>query len=263
MAVPSKVVGIVVSNPRDGVSMNLLWNANPEVDVIGYNIYRSQAPELTSMVKLNTTPIAVTAYIDTTATQRINAVYYYTVTAVNSSAQESLKADAVTFVTLAIGRMGRILNEFIRRHYLAMNRIGGSGIAESVYYYVKKTAGPKCPICWVSEHGQAMDPFCTTCWGTGYEGGFVGLGWVKVIIDPPALILKLMDQGWIVDGRSSLFVSTYPRLKNGDLIVRKNNRRFELDDAKEYPWQNQVTAQLSKLVEIEPQNYQVFGLPTT
>jgi len=258
MAVPTPVSGIVVRNPLTGRDMDIFWNANPEPDVVGYNVYRNGAAETTQVVKLTPTPIALTQYRDTTATQKINTKYYYTVTAVNNLAEESPVQVPVTQVQEASSPTFYRLNEMVRRHNIALNKLAG----EEVYYWVRRTFGPRCS-CWDPSRGQSYNVHCTDCYGTSYQGGFVALGWVKAIIDPPSTLMRIADMGWLMDGRSSIFVANFPLMKNGDLIVRKNNKRYEVDDYKSYPWQGQITAQVSKLTEIEPRNYQVFGLPVT
>jgi len=257
MSVPSKVTGIRVVNPLTRWDLDIFWNANPEVDVVGYNVWRAAGPSLPNMEKITSVPISLLQLRDMSATQKINARYYYTVTAVNSLGEESEKADSVTFQMEARGPIKYILSEMVRRHNIALNNLVG----EDVYYWVRKMFGVRCS-CYDASHGQSMDPMCQNCYGTTWQGGYVPLGWVKVIIDPPSLLVRLGDSGWMMDGRSSVFVSTYPQLKNGDVIVRKDNRRYEIDSAEAFPWQGSVTAQKGKLQEIEPRLYNVFDIPT-
>lgn len=252
----STITNIKVENPLTGMDLVITWDISPDPVVIGYNIYRSLSSNPDEAEKLNDMLILTNQYRDTTAIQRINSSWFYTVTAVDSLNNESPKAPMVTFRMQSQEPMFWKLNEMVRRHNI-MLRLHG----EDVYYWVRKTTGPRCS-CYDESHGQQLDPFCTSCWGTGYQDGFIGLGWTRMIIDPPRVMLKLAPTGFIMDSRSTVWAATYPKMKNGDLIVRKSNQRYELDSFQEYPWGGQTTAQICSLNEIEPRNYQVFGLPT-
>ena len=62
--------------------VDLRWNRNLELDILGYSIYRSEAPGSTGAL-LTATPIPDTAYVDSTAA--VGSFYYYTVQAVDSA----------------------------------------------------------------------------------------------------------------------------------------------------------------------------------
>ncbi|MFH0893970.1 MAG: M28 family peptidase [Bacteroidota bacterium] len=62
------------------------WNKNHENDLLGYNVYRSSTSG-TGFVKVNTTPVPDTAWIDPTAV--IHTYYYYEISAIDSVLNES------------------------------------------------------------------------------------------------------------------------------------------------------------------------------
>jgi len=77
----------------------LSWDANPEPDIAGYNIYRSQTSG-GPYVKVNDTLITVTQYYDTPDTQSI--YYYYCVTAqIKAMAESRLSNEDSTWVGIA------------------------------------------------------------------------------------------------------------------------------------------------------------------
>lgn len=65
---------------REG--MVLIWAPNPESDVAGYNIYRSETTG-TGYTKINQDVVRETTYTDTSAT--VHQTYYYVVTAVDNA----------------------------------------------------------------------------------------------------------------------------------------------------------------------------------
>jgi len=74
-------------------SINLLWNKNPELDVVGYNIYRSDSLSGT-FTKLNVPLISDTLYTDTSPASSI--YYYYKVKAVDNQSNESNESSVVS-----------------------------------------------------------------------------------------------------------------------------------------------------------------------
>jgi hypothetical protein len=71
----------LVAVPAAG-TIGLIWDANPEGDLLGYLVYRREPPALTP-VRLTETPIRTTTFTD--GTPRPGVDYLYTVTAVDRS----------------------------------------------------------------------------------------------------------------------------------------------------------------------------------
>jgi hypothetical protein len=79
--VPAAPTGLTVSAGTLNDTLILLWNANTEADLIGYNIYRSNTSD-SGFTRINTLVVIDTTYIDT----RLNiGIYYYRVTALDSA----------------------------------------------------------------------------------------------------------------------------------------------------------------------------------
>ncbi len=66
------------------------WNPNPELDIKGYNVYRSNDPEA-KFKKINTKIVSGTSYVDSSV--ETEKIYYYYVTAVDNSGQESQRSN--------------------------------------------------------------------------------------------------------------------------------------------------------------------------
>jgi len=80
--IPSSLYAV----PDINNQVRLSWSANPELDIKGYNVYRSNKIS-GSFKKLNLKPINETVYIDKDL--RKDVVYYYQVTALDNSRNES------------------------------------------------------------------------------------------------------------------------------------------------------------------------------
>ncbi len=77
-------MGLVVSNQQ--TSIVLEWNANPDPDIAGYNIYRRTSVEST-LVKITPNLITVLTYIDTDVWG--DKIYHYCISAVDHDGHES------------------------------------------------------------------------------------------------------------------------------------------------------------------------------
>jgi hypothetical protein len=75
----------LVAVPSAG-AIGLIWDANPEVDLLGYLVYRREPPAVTP-ARLTQTPIQTTTFTDRTA--RPGVSYLYTVTAVDRSPRQN------------------------------------------------------------------------------------------------------------------------------------------------------------------------------
>lgn len=233
---PAKIQGVTVTNPMTGTSLLISWAASPS-PVIGYSVYRGLSE--TGPFDLLQAGITVEFYLDTTADQRQRTDYWYAVTATDATGESvpSTPATNTQFAKDSSGGLARlgldsemnhelILSEIVRRNEILLRRGG-----ELVDIYVRKTAGPKCPNCYDPVRNQPKYPNCNVCYGTTYEGGYLMCSGVLAKIEPYRDTRELMDMGfkWRVIPRS--WITTYPLIRPGDILVRHlNNRRYELQN---------------------------------
>jgi hypothetical protein len=81
-------------------AIDLAWDANKELDLAGYNVYRGIKGKNDAPVKLNPVLISDTKFRDTSVNSGINYLYY--VTAVNKANQESEKSAGVESALVAV-----------------------------------------------------------------------------------------------------------------------------------------------------------------
>jgi fibronectin type 3 domain-containing protein len=89
LAFPAQPKNFTATGGTSGITLQ--WSANTEADIAGYNVYRS-ASASGPFTKLNTTPITLLTYLDTTAPT--GTISYYQLTAVDTSANQSAPATA-------------------------------------------------------------------------------------------------------------------------------------------------------------------------
>ncbi len=93
---PSTPKGLVAFGIDPGVSMD--WTANPELDIVGYNVYSSSRADARG-TKINTSgPIPTNHYYYSSG----NASLYYWVTAVNQFGLESAAVSAKPTISAAV-----------------------------------------------------------------------------------------------------------------------------------------------------------------
>jgi len=88
---PSAPTGLTAAAGNQTVS--LVWNNNSESDINGYNVYRSTTPGGT-YTRLNATPLSSPNYTDNSVIN--GTTYYYVVTAVDTSSNESANSSEVS-----------------------------------------------------------------------------------------------------------------------------------------------------------------------
>ncbi len=88
---PAAPTGLTATAGTSSVSLN--WNDNSDLDLSGYNVYRSMSPG-TGYIKLNVALLTASAYLDNSAIN--GTTYYYIVTAVDTSLNESNTSNEVS-----------------------------------------------------------------------------------------------------------------------------------------------------------------------
>jgi hypothetical protein len=96
---PPRVPAGLAGTAGDGQAF-LFWEANPEEDLQGYNVYRSLLPGGPYRNRINTAPLDIPEYLDTGADN--DETYTYAVTAVDRSGNESSLSAKVS-VTIGEG----------------------------------------------------------------------------------------------------------------------------------------------------------------
>ena len=124
VSVPGPPTGLTAT--VDGGTVFLDWNANPEVDLFGYNVYRSVTSG-SGYTKLNGDVITDLIYSDSTS--GIGQIYYYVITAVDMSPEESIYSDEVSASPEAAEAIVSLEaeNGYVGSHWIIGTNIDASG----------------------------------------------------------------------------------------------------------------------------------------
>jgi len=232
---PPAVQGVTITNPMTGTSLLVSWAA-VSIPAIGYSIYRALSSA--GPFQLIQSSVGVNFYLDITADQRQRTDYWYTVSATDGAGEgpQSEPMSQTLFARMSPGseltRLGTsnemnhelILAEMVRRNELLLRRGG-----EVVDIYIRKTAGEKCSNCYDPVRNQSKFPNCPICFGTTYVGGYETFSGVLAKIEPYREARQLSDMGFKWNAPPRSWVTTYPLVRSGDILVRRlNDRRYEL-----------------------------------
>lgn len=104
--------------------VRLSWNANPEPNILGYNVYRNTSSKGT-FTRINPSPVTATSFLDTTVAA--GTTYYYKVSAVNISGTEGKPS------ALASIRVVEVTDTFPPANPSGFGAQGGYGLSSLIW----------------------------------------------------------------------------------------------------------------------------------
>jgi hypothetical protein len=252
-----------IEAPLNREELDIYWNVLPWSNnsyPLGWNVYRSVGPRWQGpdVVKLNTTAVTIPMYQDTTVDNRYKQQYYYTVTAIYADGSEypvasprTLEAYLGTQRRKKVISMPRVFEEFKRRAYIILD----NG-AEVLDILVRKRAGTRCD-CYSGEYESVGNAVNCTCYGTGFDRGYILLPDIQMRVLDVAEVLKVQPAGLEFSSNPKGWVVDFPVLRNGDIVIRKNGERYEVDRISFRMHQGVLTEQNFDLVSL-PEKHPVY-----
>lgn len=152
------------------------------------------------------------SYIDPAVdTRNKNRRYYYVIKIVDADTDDVQESSVVTvspapdLIALDIVRRERLLLRWYTK--------------TKCYFLLARTFGTYCHECYDNTKRRTIKSKCTTCHGTGFEGGFFDPIPGYIDIAPHPLIQQVTNFGPIQSIVSSAWTTNYPLLKINDYVV--------------------------------------------
>ena len=222
------IKNIIVSPFVDGISkkhtyLRLSWELesnNDDLSLWELTVHRSESPagnfEQVSVPFFNET-----SYIDYNIPSfSKNRVMYYKLVGHHVDTGERVENGPVRLD----GKIDLIGLEIIRRNNLLLKTFNGVPVG----IFVKKTSGKKCGSCYDFVTSRVTSDSCTDCYGTGYEGGFEPQISTYANFNPEPKLLEMSGLIAGENGDTTLWMSNYPELEEGDVICESTNKRWRV-----------------------------------
>jgi hypothetical protein len=246
---------IYVESPFDRQELDIYWSPLPPAinhgTLLGYNVYRARSPQPIASLEwklLNpgAIPVTINLFRDLSEDPSYLNVWWYRVQEIYSDGF-TREVDAPTNLNSRVNSVGtnetvmsvqQITREWRRRKYVILRRT-----SELVQLLVKRVAGEHCKCFDPEYESGSKDVDCPECFGTGWTGGYEVLTDIFMrILEPPetlqvradALTLVTTPKAWLVD---------FPIVRDGDIVVRRNNWRYEVKNPRLLMTQGILTEQ--------------------
>lgn len=264
---------VYVENPFSKNELDIYWTPATALTghgaLLGFNIYRARTPQpdgSSNWTKLNVSPVVVNLFADTTVDMTYQNIWWYRVEEqyfdgtlrdvdqpVNLNSFLNDAGDE-PYPDMSVPQIAR---EKRRRKYIILRRN-----AELVTLLVRKVAGLRC-ACFDREYESPQKiATCPQCYGTGWDGGFEVLNNVFMRILSIREMLELQPDGLMLNSDPAAWLVDYPLLRDTDIVVRRNNIRYEVMGADYLTDQGILTEQNFKLRRLES-NHVAYTFPLT
>lgn len=181
------------------------------------NIYKGESSTELSLEASGILAEAFSTYEDRNARLLSpDRVYYYQVEAVNLNTGNKLRGK----ITDHSGEPDVIGDYVVTEHNFLFQQV----IGLPCYVYKKQTQGTaRCTNCWDDILQRVTKSKCTLCHGTGFVGsgigGYYNPSYTWIDFSQDIKTQSVNQWGPTKEKQSDLFMSNYPRLSNGDLII--------------------------------------------
>lgn len=224
--------------------------------VLGYNIYRAEnrSDDPSDWYKINNQILEVNYYQDKGYTgDPVNngkVEWFYKVIPVlqNNEEYDLSKSRSETFSDPLYGIQRFVAPTIRARTNLLLDPTSFSA-AEAVHFLVRKWAGEYCSC--IDVRTRKVDANCPKCFGYGYSGGVALIENVYCRIRSNQRRLLGNSGGVTIEENTTGIISSYPRLTDGDILIRIHNERFRLRNVKQRKIQGYITAQTFNLERMQ------------
>lgn len=244
----------VLTLPRDGVYTQ--WRVEPEdtdLSLIEVELQRSESPLGPFVIVQTLDPLRVFSWLDKGAPWRPKnwELYYRLVARLASSGD-------IVHTGRPFGMHGQLpldALEIIRQHNVALRGVNGHGPYNGTpcTIYKKRNFGPRCPHCVDSGTGRVTISGCQGCGGTGFSGtGYYDPIDVYIALQPSLNAVQLQALGKIEDNDTTGFMTNYPVMYSGDLIVEPGEQHWRVVSVDTTERHRILVHQTLKLRQLDP-----------
>jgi len=197
----------------NGVYLN--WSVPVYWGNCSFNIYRSQN-DSTPGVRVNDAPLVTPFYFDQNpSTYSAFNVSYYTLEVFLANGAIA-KSTPTTWTNQQSKWVSLRAAEIVRRENIFLNKFFGV----PSLFFKKKYFGMRCPVCWNAQIEKVMSDHCTTCYGTGFNGGYWPAASINVKYDPVPNASTLGLAGVNEPIQIGAWSVNYPTIQTFDLVYR-------------------------------------------
>ena len=212
---------ITVQHLKHDNKVSIKWRMNPELNIMGYNIFRGRTPQ-GPWNQINKTLISSLEYFDVIP-RDYNINSYYCVQAVNDQfvMSDLSLPERVQVLLEKIEHIDRAVMEIRRRNELTINFRG-----EECDLYQKMYEGVRCQCATGSEFKPVAKDGCPICYGTSYVGGYYPPQRIKVSIELAQIKQTIEKYGLTVSDTPKGWTLWEPIIHDRDVLVMDDNVRY-------------------------------------
>lgn len=221
----------VLALPREGYRVQ--WQVEPEdtdLSTIEIEVQRSESPEGPfELLQSGLDPLAVFSFVDMVTPWRPKnwEIYFRLVGKLKTTGAE---VDTSRVFGLQ-GQLPLDALEIIRQHNILLKGLNNqtplTGIVNTLYK--RRNFGGRCRECVDVKTGHIVISQCPACGGTGRsESGYYDPIDIDININPHPKFLKLTTLGKLEDNETAAFMTNFPIIYTGDVIVEPSEKHWRV-----------------------------------
>lgn len=194
--------------------------SEPEYDPVFERFIDLPVPTNSSVIEISYVYNNLVLQDDRLVDQRI----FYKVTSVTNDGNETRIADAPIASYQDLDALTYIWKNIISKQKFLLEQAG-----EVAKVFIQRSAGVRCTEHDILDrelYGDDERRTCPVCYGTGFEGGYIGPFDLLIGNFDAATTYKRANKGRKKTKSQETFTINYPVLRQGDIIVRQNGERY-------------------------------------
>ena len=239
--------------PREGVHVQ--WGMEPEntdLTTVEVELQRSESPAGPFVALHVFDPTTTFAWTDRTVPWRSkNMEIYYRLVG-----REKTTGDVV-YTSCAFGFQGRLpmdALEIIRQHNILLRGVNGHKPKTGIHctLYKRRNFGARCPYCTDAMTLRVVISQCRMCAGTGFaEKGYYTPIAIDISFQIHPRVLQLSNLGKSEENETTAFMTNFPILYPGDMIVEPNEKHWRVRNTEVTERNRTVVHQLLRLRQLD------------